>query len=119
MSPSPPYVEQIREALGAGWQALLVQQTVIGVQQIVFALVLLVLAAAAVKLAQAPLKAWTGGGNEDDLFLPVISVVVLFVLALCAFLLGLGLVMDAIGHLVNPTGYAVQGIIDALGSHGS
>lgn len=119
MPPSPPYVEQIREALGAGWQALLVQQSVIAVQQIVFAIVLLVLAAAAVKVAQAPLKAWAEGGDADDLFLPVISVVVLFALALIAFLVGLGLVMDAIGHVVNPTGYAVQGIIDALGSHGS
>lgn len=112
---SPDTVQQVQQALGPAWQALLTQQGVIAAQQLIFAVVLFVLAAACARIAEGPRREWMGDDDRDGD--AAIWTVVLYACAVVAFLPAVALALDGFGHLVNPSGYAVQGIIDGLGHH--
>jgi len=119
MSPSPPYVQEIQQALGTGWEALLAQQYVIAGQQIIAGVVFAVLAFAAFRIAQSPQREWAEAKDTDDITGPVLACLGFYAGALLLGLPALGLLLDGFGHLLNPAGYAVQGIIDGLGGHAS
>jgi hypothetical protein len=110
----PAIVEQVQRALGPAWQALLAQQGVIAAQQLIFAVVLFVLAGVCARLAEVPRREWMSEEGDSDEDAPLWAIG-LYVCALLAFLPALALVLDGFGHLLNPSGYAVRGIIDGLG----
>lgn len=113
MPGSPSTIEQIQQALGPAWQALLTQQYVIGAQQLAAAAVFVLFALA---LRRAGRWAWARReGSEDSYGEYAIVAGGSWVLGGIVALFGLGFALDGLGHLVNPAGYAVQGIVDGLG----
>jgi hypothetical protein len=115
---TPAQIQQVLDSLGkvggAGWALVVRQQYVIAIQELVACLVLALFAAAALRIALRVRARMRAEHIDMDLYDNpglTFAVGVGWVVAIGCCIAIPFMVSDAIGHLINPGGYAIYGLV--------
>lgn len=101
-------IAALKEALGPAWDAYVRQQYIIGGEQIAVGVMLAVAVGASLPFCRYMI----GRFKEDESCEGSLAIGVSgFILEVIALVPAVSLLSDGIGHLVNPAGYIIQGIV--------